>query len=74
MLQDDADKILGFHATTTEQYSAAFSKALDLGAEETLAMRLRARKSAKRFTEEAFAEAWIREAEKAVALDIKRRN
>lgn len=31
-------------------------------------MRMRARQSAKRFTEEEFASKWVREAEKAVAL------
>lgn len=36
--------------------------------EETLAMRLRARSSAGRFTDEAFAARWIEEMEKLVRL------
>ncbi|KAF2100672.1 glycosyl transferase group 1 [Rhizodiscina lignyota] len=58
----------GYHATTAAEYSAAFAKALQLGPEETLAMRLRARKSAKRFTEEVFEEKWVEETARLVAL------
>lgn len=68
-----ANRSSGYHATTAEQYTAAFQKALSLNSEETLAMRLRARQSAKRFTEEAFAERWIDQAEKLVALLPRRR-
>ena len=60
--------VKGFHASTASEYSAAFAKALQLSPENTLAMRLRARKSAKRFTEEAFASKWIEQAERLVTL------
>ncbi|KAF2229347.1 glycosyltransferase family 4 protein [Viridothelium virens] len=43
----------GFHATTPEEFAHRFGKALSLSSDETLAMRLRARASAKRFTEDA---------------------
>ncbi|KAI9708058.1 MAG: asparagine-linked glycosylation protein [Bogoriella megaspora] len=53
-------KPTGFHATNADDFATGFAKALELGPEERLAMRLRARKSAKRFTEDAFAERWIK--------------
>lgn len=40
--------------------------------EETLAMRLRARSSAQRFTEDAFAKKWIMQLERLVRLTPKR--
>lgn len=49
----------GFHATTASQFAEGFAKALSLSPDEKLAMRLRARKSAKRFTEEEFAKGWL---------------
>ena len=58
----------GFHATTAEEYSTAFERVLSMPPDETLAMRKRARASAKRFTEEAFAERWIRQMERLVQL------
>ncbi|KAL1837413.1 hypothetical protein VTJ49DRAFT_3805 [Mycothermus thermophilus] len=51
----------GFHATTASEFAAAFEKALTLP--DPLAVRLRARKSAKRFTEEEFARRWIEQME-----------
>jgi len=39
-----------------------------MGPEETVAMRLRARRSAKRFSEEVFAERWIEHMERLVRL------
>jgi alpha-1,2-mannosyltransferase len=39
-----------------------------MSAEETVAMRLRARKSAKRFSEEVFAERWVEHMERLVSL------
>ena len=39
-----------------------------MSSEETLAMRLRARASANRFTEEAFAKKWVVQMEKLTAL------
>ncbi|KAM3072630.1 asparagine-linked glycosylation protein [Clarireedia jacksonii] len=49
----------GFHATTAEEFAEGFENALALSAEDKVAMRLRARTSAKRFTEEEFAKKWI---------------
>lgn len=59
---------LGFHATTPTEFAEGFAKALSLSPEDALAMRLRARKSAKRFSEEVFATAWVGQMEKLVAL------
>ena len=61
----------GFHASTAEQYAEAFAKALTLSDSETLEMRLRARKSAGRFTEEVFARKWIMHMEQLVLLQQK---
>jgi alpha-1,2-mannosyltransferase len=61
---------IGFHASTAEQYAAAFAEALSLSTEETVAMRLRARLSARRFTEEVFAGKWIEQMERLVALQV----
>lgn len=58
----------GFRATTEEEFAASFEAALALPEEEKVAMRLRARKSALRFTEEEFARKWIVEVEKLVAM------
>jgi alpha-1,2-mannosyltransferase len=64
--------IIGFHATTAEQYAQGFHKALTLSPRETVEMRLRARISAERFTDAVFAESWLRNTEKLVALQIQR--
>ncbi|KAI9815080.1 MAG: asparagine-linked glycosylation protein [Pycnora praestabilis] len=61
----------GFHATTASEFADGFAKALSLPAQETLAMRLRARASAKRFTEEAFARHWIVQMEKLIELQSR---
>jgi alpha-1,2-mannosyltransferase len=41
---------------------------LSLSADEAVAMRLRARKSSRRFSEEVFAAQWLRQMDKLVAL------
>lgn len=56
----------GFHATTATEFAEGFEQALALP--DKLAMRLRARESAKRFTEEQFARGWITQMEKLVKL------
>ncbi|KAI9158661.1 GDP-Man:Man(3)GlcNAc(2)-PP-Dol alpha-1,2-mannosyltransferase [Paramyrothecium foliicola] len=56
----------GFHATSPQEFAEGFEKALSLP--DTLAVRKRARQSAKRFTEEVFATKWLEETEKLVAL------
>jgi len=60
----------GFHATTASEFAKAFEQALAL--EDKLAMRLRARESAKRFTEEEFAKRWVVQMEKLVILRQKK--
>lgn len=60
---------IGFHASTEDEFAEGFAKALELSPEEALAMRLRSRKSAKRFSEEVFAERWLAHLEALVALD-----
>ena len=56
----------GFHATTSTEFAEGFRKALSHP--NPLAIRQRARKSAKRFTEEEFAKKWVDQMEKLVAL------
>jgi alpha-1,2-mannosyltransferase len=58
--------IAGFHASTAEEFAEGYEKALSLP--DPLAVRLRARRSAKRFTEEAFSKAWLVQMEHLVAL------
>lgn len=60
----------GFHATTKEDFAAAFETALAMPPHDTLAMRLRARASARRFTEQAFAASWIAQMEQLVQLEL----
>lgn len=62
----EANSHSGFHATTSTEYAEAFEKALSLP--DPLAVRKRARTSAKRFTEEAFAKRWIAQMEKLVGM------
>ncbi|KAK5116636.1 hypothetical protein LTR62_007310 [Meristemomyces frigidus] len=58
----------GFHATTVEEFAAAFAKVMELDADEAFAMRLRARKSSWRFSEQVFSEAWTRHLQVLVGL------
>ncbi|KAK4189929.1 hypothetical protein QBC35DRAFT_116295 [Podospora australis] len=55
----------GFHATTSTEFALGFEKALSLPNPSDV--RVRARTSAKRFTEEEFARRWIEQTEKLVA-------
>lgn len=59
-------KPTGFHASTSTEYADAFEKALSLSSSEALEMRMRARKSAKRFTEEVFRTKWRAQLRKLV--------
>ena len=61
----------GFHASTAKEYAAAFAKALALPPREALRMRQRARKSARRYSEEAFAEKWVGQLDRLVEMDKK---
>jgi alpha-1,2-mannosyltransferase len=56
----------GFHATTVAEFAEGYEKALTVS--QPLAMRLRARESAKRFTEEEFARLWLIEMERLIKL------
>lgn len=58
----------GFHASDESEFAEGFEKALSMSAQETLQMRHRARSSAKRFTEEAFANRWIIHMKKLVDM------
>ncbi|RHZ55207.1 alpha-1,2-mannosyltransferase ALG11 [Aspergillus thermomutatus] len=65
---DLGDGATGFRASTEDEFAAAFEAALALPAEEKVAMRLRARQSALRFTEEEFSQKWIEEVGKLVEM------
>lgn len=56
----------GFHATSVEEFAEGYKMALSVP--NPLAMRQRARKSAKRFTEEEFARDWLVQMDRLVAL------
>lgn len=58
----------GFHASTEEEYAAAFEKAMELEQGEKVDMRLRARKSSHRFSGEVFDDRWLEELRKLVWL------
>lgn len=58
----------GFHASSEKEYATAFAKVLSMAPQETLAMRQRARSSAKRFTEEAFSRNWVQQMEKLINI------
>ena len=74
-VQDGGESSLatGFRTTTEEEFAAAFEAALALPADEKVAMRTRARKSARRFSDEAFAKQWIEQMEKLVGLQVEGR-
>ncbi|KAH7085127.1 hypothetical protein BKA63DRAFT_559773 [Paraphoma chrysanthemicola] len=65
-------KPTGFHATTAKEYAEGFRKALTMSPRETLEMRQRARRSAQRFTDRSFADKWLVNTEKLVALQVDR--
>ncbi|PNP40388.1 hypothetical protein TGAMA5MH_07715 [Trichoderma gamsii] len=56
----------GFHASNAAEFAAGYEAALSLP--DPLAMRLRARKSAKRFSEEVFEAQWLAQMGRLVAL------
>ncbi|EEQ27549.1 asparagine-linked glycosylation protein [Microsporum canis] len=68
----DDEGATGFHATTEVEFAAAFEAALALPEAEKLAMRLRARKSAQRFSGQQFETKWLCEMEKLVDLQVRR--
>ena len=68
----NADAATGFYAATSSDFATAFAKVFDMTSDDTLNMRKRARSSAKRFTEEAFAKSWIVQMERLVKIEISR--
>jgi alpha-1,2-mannosyltransferase len=56
----------GFHATTEREFADAFEQALSMPEDDTLAMRLRARASARRFDEGVFAQKWIAQMQRLI--------
>ncbi|KAI2622583.1 glycosyltransferase family 4 protein [Xylaria nigripes] len=58
----------GYHATTATEYAEGFERAF--GSPDPLAVRLRARKSAQRFTEEEFSRRWLTQLQKLVEMKI----
>lgn len=68
---DLGDGATGFRASTEDEFAAAFEAALALPEEEKIAMRLRARRSALRFTEEEFGAKWIGEIGKLVQMQTR---
>lgn len=65
---DLGDGATGFRATTEDEFAAAFEAALALPREERIAMRQRARTSARRFTEEEFSRKWIEQVGRLVGM------
>lgn len=63
----------GFHATTADDFAAAFEKALSMAEGQVLQMRVRARQSARRFDEETFDGLWLGEFAKLMALEERSR-
>ncbi|KAF2840758.1 glycosyltransferase family 4 protein [Patellaria atrata CBS 101060] len=64
-------KPTGFYATTAEDYKKAFTQILNMSSTEILQMRIRARESAKRFTEERFASKWLQQMTNLIELQTR---
>ncbi|KAH9834707.1 glycosyltransferase family 4 protein [Teratosphaeria destructans] len=58
----------GFHASTPQAFADGFAQALSLDEAAALRLRLRARESSWRFSEEVFRAGWLREMEALVRL------
>ncbi|KAH0148463.1 glycosyltransferase family 4 protein, partial [Aureobasidium melanogenum] len=63
-------KPTGFHAKSPAELADGFAKALDQSPSETLAMRKRARTSAKRFSEEVFRDSWNAQMDRLIQLRV----
>ncbi|KAK2763891.1 asparagine-linked glycosylation protein [Arachnomyces sp. PD_36] len=63
----------GFRATTEEEFASAFAKALELPEKEKVNMRMRARRSAKRFSDEEFEKGWVGQMEALVRLQVEKK-
>lgn len=60
----------GYHASTEEEYADAFKMALELSPKERVEMRVRARSSAQRFSQERFSQGWVKEVEEMMRLHM----
>ncbi|EGX94201.1 alpha-1,2-mannosyltransferase alg11 [Cordyceps militaris CM01] len=56
----------GFHATTSKEFAESYRRVFEIS--DKVPTRLRARKSAKRFTEAEFARKWIDQMERLIAM------
>ncbi|KAG9854352.1 UDP-Glycosyltransferase/glycogen phosphorylase, partial [Aureobasidium melanogenum] len=63
-------KPTGFHAKSPTEFADGFAKALDQSPSETLAMRKRARTSAKRFSEQVFRDSWNAQMDRLIQLRV----
>lgn len=64
----------GYRATDIDGFAEAYGKALEgMNDEDRWRMRVRARRSAKRFSEEAFDERWLRHIQRLVSLKTGRK-
>lgn len=61
----------GYHAETTEDFARGFQRVIQMEDGERHEMRVRGREQAKNFTEEVFAQKWIEQVEKLVALQLE---
>jgi len=65
--------IVGFHASSVNEFADAYEEALSLPEAECIAMRTRARKSALRFSEEVFISSWTKEMKKLLRMEERYR-
>lgn len=61
----------GYHAETEEQFAEGFRRVTSMSRDNTIAMRLRGRGNAKRFTEDVFAQKWVSEMDSLVKMQVK---
>ncbi|KAL1304708.1 hypothetical protein AAFC00_003657 [Neodothiora populina] len=64
----------GFHARSADEFADGYHRALSLPESDTLAMRKRARQSAKRFSEEVFRDSWNTHMDKLIRLQRTKRS
>jgi alpha-1,2-mannosyltransferase len=65
--------MVGYHASTAAEFAEGYAKALTLSEGECMAMRQRARDSAKRFSEQVFMKAWTEEMQTLLRLEKRYR-
>lgn len=62
----------GYQAETEEEFAEGFRHITSMSSEDTIAVRLRGRANAKRFTEEVFAQKWVAEMDGLIKMQISR--